>query len=101
MLGFFEDAVEHVSDIDGDIHGKLARPPAQLEVAHWRREMSWLRRLQFEAVTGESLRAVGYPCQLRFCATVSGPLFEWVVDPLEMLWQRFRTRPSFDREVCR
>jgi hypothetical protein len=62
MLRFFEDARRHLSDIDGDVHGKLERPPEPRDVHCWSDEMPTADRLQFEAVAGESLRLMSYPC---------------------------------------
>jgi Sulfotransferase family len=62
MLEFFEDAAMHLSDIDGDVHTKLHRPPRPEDVGRWRREMSVKRQREFEAVAGSSLRALSYPC---------------------------------------
>lgn len=62
MLEFFEDAAMHLSDIDGDVHRKLHRPPRPEDVGRWRREMSVKRQREFEAVAGSSLRAGSYPC---------------------------------------
>ena len=62
MLEFFEDAATHLSDIDGDVHTKLHRPPRPEDVGRWRREMPVERQREFEAVAGSSLRAGSYPC---------------------------------------
>jgi Sulfotransferase family len=62
MLRFFEDATRHISDIDGDVHGKLVRPPRHEDVGRWRHEMSLAEQIQFEAVAGKSLRLMSYPC---------------------------------------
>jgi hypothetical protein len=62
MLEFFEDAAMHLSDIDGDVHSKLHRPPRPEDVGRWRREMTVERQREFEAVAGSSLRAGSYPC---------------------------------------
>ncbi|HXH42123.1 MAG TPA: sulfotransferase [Thermoanaerobaculia bacterium] len=62
MLEFFEDAAMHISDIDGDVHEKLHRPPRPEDVGRWRREMTIERQREFEAVAGSSLRAGSYPC---------------------------------------
>lgn len=60
MLRFFEDARRHLSDLDGDVHGKLERSPRPEDVGRWREEMPSADRLQFEAVAGESLRLMSY-----------------------------------------
>ncbi len=60
MLRFFEDAGDHLSDIDGDVHRKLHRPPAPGDVARWRHEMAPAQRAQVEAIAGESLRRLSY-----------------------------------------
>jgi hypothetical protein len=62
MLEFFEDAAMHLSDVDGDVHSKLQRPPRPEDVGRWRREMPVERQREFEAVAGSSLRAGSYPC---------------------------------------
>jgi hypothetical protein len=62
MLQFFEDAAMHLSDIDGDVHSKLRRPPRAEDVGRWRREMPTEMQREFEAVAGSSLRAGSYPC---------------------------------------
>ena len=62
MLEFFEDAQAHLSDIDGDVHRKLHRPPRADDVGRWRSEMPVERQREFEAVAGASLRAASYPC---------------------------------------
>jgi len=61
MLDFFVDARRHVCDIDGDIHGKLQRPPQPGDVARWRREMTPDTLRQFESLAGDSLRVMSYP----------------------------------------
>lgn len=62
MLEFFEDATAHLSDIDGDVHTKLQRPPRPEDVGRWRHEMPVERQKEFEAVAGSALRAASYPC---------------------------------------
>jgi hypothetical protein len=62
MLSFFEDADAHISNIDGDVHGKLHRPPRAEDVGRWRREMPVEQQREFEAVAGSGLRAGAYPC---------------------------------------
>jgi hypothetical protein len=62
MLEFFEDAALHLSDIDGDVHGKLHRPPRPEDVGRWRSEMPVERQKEFEAIAGAGLRAASYPC---------------------------------------
>lgn len=64
MLGFFEDASNHICDIDGDVHGKTQRPPCSDDVGRWRREMSLADQLEFEALAGSTLCALSYPCLL-------------------------------------
>ena len=63
MLLFFEDAAKHVCDIDGDVHGKLGRPPRPEDVGRWRNEMSTADQFRFEAVAGAGLRSMSYPCR--------------------------------------
>ena len=63
MLLFFEDASKHISDIDGDVHGKLGRPPRPEDVGRWRHEMSLEDQHRFEAVAGTGLRSMSYPCR--------------------------------------
>jgi hypothetical protein len=63
MLRFYEDAPLHLSDIDGDAHGKLVRPPRPEGVGRWRQEMSESDQIEFEAIAGESLRLMSYPCR--------------------------------------
>lgn len=65
MLDFFEDASEHLSDIDGSVHGKLGRAPRPEDVGRWRYEMSIVRQIEFESVAGDSLREMCYPCVSR------------------------------------
>jgi hypothetical protein len=62
MLEFFTDAAAHICDIDGDVHGKLHRPPRPDDVGRWRREMPVARQREFEAIAGSGLRAMSYPC---------------------------------------
>jgi len=62
MLNFFEDASQHLSDIDGDVHTKLRRAPRPDDVGRWRREMPLEGQIEFEAIAGSSLRAMSYPC---------------------------------------
>jgi len=62
MLRFFEDARRHISDIDGDVHGKLERAPCPEDVGRWQREMPLEEQIQFEAIAGTSLRLMSYPC---------------------------------------
>lgn len=62
MLEFFEDAAVHLSDVDGDVHTKLHRPPRPEDVGRWRREMPVEQQMEFEAVAGSGLRAGSYPC---------------------------------------
>jgi hypothetical protein len=83
MLSFFEDASEHISDIDGDVHGKLERAPRPEDVGRWRREMSLIRQIQFEAVAGNSLRAMSYPCLFSRLAAPLSPLYRWLGEPFE------------------
>jgi hypothetical protein len=83
MLDFFEDASEHLSDIDGNVHGKLERAPRPEDVGRWRREMSLVRQLQFEAVAGNSLRAMSYPCLFSHLAAPLSPLYRWLGEPFE------------------
>jgi hypothetical protein len=83
MLDFFEDAKEHVSDIDGNVHGKLGRAPRAEDVGRWRREMSLARQIQFEAVAGNSLRAMSYPCLFSPLAAPLSPLYRWLGEPFE------------------
>jgi hypothetical protein len=64
MLRYFEDAAEHLCDIDGDVHGKTRRPPSPADVARWRHEMSLADQLEFEKLAGSTLCALSYPCQL-------------------------------------
>jgi hypothetical protein len=64
MLRFFEDARLHLSDIDGDVHGKLERPPCAQDIERWRLEMPLAEQIEFEAVSGKSLRLMSYPCLL-------------------------------------
>jgi Sulfotransferase family len=63
MLRFYEDAPLHLSDIDGDVHGKLVRPPRPEDVGRWRREMPEADQIEFEAIAGGSLRLMSYPCR--------------------------------------
>lgn len=63
MLTFFEDAGEHLSDIDGDVHGKLVRPPRPEDVGRWRDSMSLEDQARIEAVAQEGLRSMSYPCR--------------------------------------
>lgn len=83
MLYFFEDASEHISDIDGNVHGKLERAPRPKDVGRWRREMSLGCQIQFEAVAGNRLRAMFYPCLFSHLAAPLGPLYRWVSEPFE------------------
>lgn len=83
MLYFFEDASEHISDIDGNVHGKLERAPRPEDVGRWRREMSLVCQIQFEAVAGNRLRAMFYPCLFSHLAAPLGPLYRWVSEPFE------------------
>lgn len=62
MVRFYEDARRHICDIDGDVHGKLDRAPCSEDVARWRREMPLAQQIQFEAVAGNGLRLMSYPC---------------------------------------
>ena len=62
MLNFFEDARKFLSDIDGDVHQKLFRAPRADDLERWRCEMPAAHQVVFEAVAGESLRAMRYPC---------------------------------------
>jgi hypothetical protein len=62
MLEFFTDAAAHISDIDGDVHSKLHRPPRLEDVGRWRHEMPVDRQREFEAIAGNGLRAMSYPC---------------------------------------
>ena len=62
MLDFFEDATAHISDIDGNVHSKLQRAPRPEDVARWRSEMPLVHQIEFEAIAGNSLRAMSYPC---------------------------------------
>jgi hypothetical protein len=62
MLEFFEDADAHLSDIDGDVHGKLHRPPRPEDIGRWRQEMPVERQREFEAIAGTALRVASYPC---------------------------------------
>ena len=63
MLLFFEDADKHICDIDGDVHGKLGRPPRPEDVGRWRHEMSTEDQIRFEAVAWAGLRSMSYPCR--------------------------------------
>jgi hypothetical protein len=63
MLRFYEDASLHLSDIDGDVHGKLLRRPRPEDVGRWRREMPEADQIEFEALAGASLRLMSYPCR--------------------------------------
>lgn len=83
MLYFFGDASEHISDIDGNVHGKLERAPRPEDVGRWRREMSLVRQIQFEAVAGNGLRAMSYPCLFSHLAARLGPLCRWSGEPFE------------------
>jgi len=83
MLDFFEDAGAHISDIDGNVHGKLGRAPRPEDVGRWRREMSLVRQIQFEAVAGNSLRAMSYPCLFSRIAAPLSPLYRWLNEPFE------------------
>ena len=82
MLDFFEDASAHISDIDGNVHEKLGRAPRPEDVARWRNEMSVVRQIQFEAVAGNSLRAMSYPCLSSFRAAPLSPLCRWLRKPI-------------------
>ncbi|HEU4887919.1 MAG TPA: sulfotransferase [Thermoanaerobaculia bacterium] len=62
MLEFFEDAAIYLSDVDGDVHTKLHRPPRPEDVGRWRREMPVEQQKEFEAVAGSGLRAGSYSC---------------------------------------
>lgn len=75
MLDFFEDASEHISDIDGNVHGKLDRAPRPEDVGRWRGEMPLVRQIQFEAVAGNSLRDMSYPCLFSHLAPPPSPLY--------------------------
>ena len=83
MLDFFEDAGEHISDIDGNVHGKLKRAPRPDDVGRWRREMSLVCQVEFEAVAGNSLRAMSYPCLFSHVAAPLSPLYRWLGEPFE------------------
>jgi len=83
MLKFYEDARDHLSDIDGDVHGKLHRAPRRDDVGRWRREISWARQLEFEAIDGCCLRAMSYPCVFPRPATALEPVFRYLSDPEE------------------
>jgi len=83
MIDFFEDASEHISDIDGNVHSKLGRAPSPNDVGRWRREMSLVRQIQFEAVAGNSLRAMSYPCVFSRIAAPLGPLYRWLNETFE------------------
>lgn len=83
MLYFFEDASEHISDIDGNVHGKLERAPRPEDVGRWRREMSLVRQIQFEAVAGNGLRAMSYRCLFSHLTAPLGPLYRWLGEPFE------------------
>jgi hypothetical protein len=62
MLNFFTDAAAHICDIDGDVHQKVQRAPRPADVSRWRREMPVERQREFEAIAGNGLRAMSYPC---------------------------------------
>lgn len=62
MLDFFEDAEQHICNIDGDVHEKVRRAPQPEDVGRWRREMSVERQREFEEVAGTGLRDMSYPC---------------------------------------
>jgi len=62
MLNFFTDAAAHICDIDGHVHQKVQRAPRPEDVSRWRREMPVERQREFEAVAGNGLRAMSYPC---------------------------------------
>ena len=64
MLTFFEDASKHICNADGDVHGKLGRPPQPEDIGRWRREMSLEDQIRIEAVAGAGLRSMSYPCRL-------------------------------------
>lgn len=83
MLNFFEDAAAHISDIDGNVHEKLQRPPRPEDVGRWRGEMSLIRQIQFEAIAGKSLRAMSYPCLFTRLAAPLRPLYRWLGEPFE------------------
>ena len=63
MLHFFEDASKHICDIDGDVHGKLERPPSPGDVSRWRHEMPMADQIRFEVIAGNGLRSMLYPCR--------------------------------------
>jgi hypothetical protein len=71
MLLFFKDAGKYICDIDGDVHGKLGRPPRPEDVGRWRHEMSTEDQIRFEAVAGAGLRSMSYPCRF---ATQDSPV---------------------------
>jgi hypothetical protein len=60
MLQFFENPAEFLSDIDGDVHRKLERPPRTEDVGRWRSEMPVEEQMEFESVAGDCLRAMSY-----------------------------------------
>ncbi|NQZ09750.1 MAG: sulfotransferase [Algicola sp.] len=63
MLNFYEDSDHYISDIDGQVHGKLGRPPRPEDVHRWRTEMPQAEQMRFEAVAGKGLRLMSYPCR--------------------------------------
>jgi hypothetical protein len=60
MLDFHLDAGDHVSAIDGPIHGKLARAPGPGDVQKWRTGALPDRLLCFESVASHELLDAGY-----------------------------------------
>ncbi|NKB65277.1 MAG: hypothetical protein GKR95_25315 [Gammaproteobacteria bacterium] len=62
MMSFFEDASDHMSDIDGDIHRKVHRQPSEQDIYRWRHNMSTSSQQQFEMIAGCALRQMNYEC---------------------------------------
>ena len=60
MTRFYEDSLDHVSDFDGPVHGKLNRPPEKDDVDCWRNDVSRVRILLFESVAGRAMDALCY-----------------------------------------
>jgi hypothetical protein len=61
MVQFHENTRDNVQQWELDeVHKKLLRPPESDDVARWRREGSWLDRIEIEGVTADVMRTWGY-----------------------------------------
>ncbi len=92
MMQFYEDALDHVSDFDGPVHGKLNRPPKKDDIERWRNDSSRMRILLFESVAGQAMDSVSYKRyfggHLVRLMPVIGQLYGLIVAPVERFFYR-------------